>query len=269
MPMSRSLFMLAVLGLASCSAAPQLTLGQIDANAANNSVDENRKVIVEALIKLAVPSLSILESEVPKLTKQHGGYLAQAAVDRTQGMHLKGRWVARIPVKQFEAFVDEISKLGVAESFDQHTQDVTEEYVDLETRIANEKQLETRILSLLTKNSDEIKDVIEVERELARVRGEIEKMQGRLTFLANRTEYTTVTIEAVEREKYVPPRALTFFDRITQAFLLSLNTLRDIGQAAVISLVFLSPWLLIVPIVAITIRWSLRRHARFMKAGRG
>ena len=105
----------------------------------------------------------------------------------------------RIPVPQFQRFVEETSRLGVSERREIQSDDVTEEYVDLEARLANKQQLEARLLELVAKRTDEIKDVIAVEAELSRVREEIERMQGRLRYLTDRVALTTVEITAYER----------------------------------------------------------------------
>ena len=74
--------------------------------------------------------------------------------------------MARIPVDRFEAFLEGVARLGVPESRQQTAQDVTEEFVDLNARIANKKRLEERILKLLQDSEGKIKDIIEVEGEL-------------------------------------------------------------------------------------------------------
>ncbi len=221
-----------------------------------------RKIIYEAQVTLVVEDFSETEREVPELVKQHGGYSAEVEVDRTQGERLSGRWVVRIPVDQYDAFLGAISKLGIPETFNQTAQDVTEEYVDLEARIANKKRLEERILELLEGSDGEIKDVIEVERELARVRGEIEQMEGRLRFLENRTALTTVTINAVERQSYVPAQAPTFLGRIDQAWGSSLISLQRFGEHLTVAIVFMFPWFLVVVVVLAPAIWCLRIYKR-------
>ena len=141
----------------------------------------------------------------------------------------------RVPVNKFDSFLDEVAKLGVAENRTQTAQDVTEEYVDLEAQITNKKRLEERIVALLKDSTGKIKDVIEVEHELARVRGEIEQMEGRLRYLTNRTDFTTVSISAREEENYVPPAAPTFTNRIAQAWTSSIDALRTFGEQMAVS----------------------------------
>ena len=258
--MLRSTLLIAVLLVAGCSASQVSTLGNVDTNlAVASSPTADRKIIFEASLKLIVPDLSQLEQQIPTLAKDHGGFLANVGVDRRQSANPTGHWVARIPVKQYEAFLKKIAELGVLDTFDQKSQDVTEEYVDLETRIANEKHLESRVLEILKRPEDEIKDVIEVERELARVRGEIEKMEGRVRFLANRTEFTTVTIDAFEQQVYVPVAAPGLWARVEDSWKSSISTIRHAGEDMLVALAGLLPWLPLIAIVAVPLFLIFRR----------
>jgi hypothetical protein len=227
-----------------------------------SSASVQRRVIYNAELSLVVTDFSTLESELPKLVKQHDGYLADVQVDRTQGESRSGRWQARIPIDRYDSFLDAVSGLGVPESRRQTAQDVTEEFVDLEARIANARRLEERIVELLGKSNDEIKDVIEVERELARVRGEIEQMGGRLRYLTNRTELTTVTISAREVRDYVPPEAPGFARRAGQAWGNSWLSLARLGESAAIAFVFALPWLFLLGIVLALPAWQWVRRRR-------
>ncbi len=228
-----------------------------------------RKVIYNASIDLVVKDFAPLESEIPKLVKEAGGFLADVSINRTQGRQLSGTWQARIPVDRFEAFLDDVSALGIPENRRQTAQDVTEEFVDLEARIANQKRLEERIVQLLDSSSDEIKDVIEVERELGRVRGEIEQMQGRLRYLTNRTDLTTITISAREQRDYVPPATPSFTGRVGDAWANSLLELQRFGANVAVALVYAAPWLLlwaIVLSVPLLFIWRLIRKSRAPRA---
>jgi len=210
---------------------------------------------------LVVDDLPKTEKELTSLVQEQGGYFADASVDRQQDERLSGRWQVRIPVAQFEAFLEAVSKLGVPEVRRQTAQDVTEEFVDLKARIANKKRLEDRIVELLETNDGKIKDVIEVERELARVRSEIEQMEGRLRYLTDRTEMTTVTITAREERDYVPPAAPTFGSRIAGAWSGSLLALRKFGENFVVAIVYLGPWLVIGGVLLVPPVWLIYRRA--------
>lgn len=213
--------------------------------------DAPRKIIYEAEINLVVKDVSAVESQIAALLKEHQGYVAESSIDRTQGEELSGRWRVRIPVERFDAFLDAVTKLGVAESRKQTAQDVTEEFVDLEAQISNKKKLEERIVELVNNQSGQIKDVIEVERELGRVRGEIEQMEGRLRYLTNRTELTTVSVFAREVDDYVPPQAPSFANQIQRAWANSLQSLQNFGQRAVVAAVYAFPWIIVLGVVLV------------------
>ena len=253
---------------ASASALPSVMLdkegflgGRETAPAKVTLASTERRIVYEAQMTLVVDDLPKTEKELTSLVQEQGGYFADASVDRQQGERLSGRWQVRIPVAQFEAFLDAVSKLGVPEVRRQTAQDVTEEFVDLKARIANKKRLEDRIVELLDTNDGKIKDVIEVERELARVRSEIEQMEGRLRYLTDRTEMTTVTITAREERDYVPPKAPTFGSRISGAWSGSLLALRKFGENFVVAIVYLGPWLVIGGVLFVPPVWWIYKRS--------
>jgi hypothetical protein len=164
-----------------------------------------------------------------------------------------------VPVATFEEFLNASGNLGVPERREQNGQDVTEEYVDLEARIRSKKQLEERILELLAANKGEIKDVIEVERELSRVRTEIEQMEGRLRYLADRTELTTVTLTVREEKEYQPPQAPGLGSQIAATWSNSTTGIWSLGKGIVLVAVATLPWLILVGIVVGPL-WAWRRR---------
>ena len=112
------------------------------------------------------------------------------------------------------------------------SQDVTEEYVDLEARIRNKREEEKRLLKHLADSTGKLEDILAVEKELSRVRGEAEQMEGRLRFLADRAELSTVTIEASEWKDFKPPVAATFRTQVGRTFFLSVEARSRIRQGA-------------------------------------
>jgi uncharacterized coiled-coil protein SlyX len=221
-----------------------------------------RQIIYRATIVLDVKDFAATERQVAALIKQTGGFVAQFREERPYGAQRGGRWTIRVPVPQFDKFVEEAGKLGVAQSRDITSEDVSEEFVDLTARLKNKQQLEARLLELVAKRSDEIKDILALEAELSRVREEIERMQGRLRYLTDRVALTTVELAAFERQDYKPPEAPTFATQIAQTFAESVAALRQLGEGLVLVAVALAPWLLAACLVAVPLFWWLRRLTR-------
>lgn len=217
-----------------------------------------RKIIYEGRVSLVVEEFESVESAIPDLVKQFEGYLKEANVNRNQGRWRSGRWVVRIPSARFDEFLAEVAKLGIAETREQTAQDVTMEYLDLEARIKTQKELEQRILKLLEDREGKLSDVVEAERELARIRSEIESKEGQLRYLQNRTAFSTVTIDVREEQDYIPEAAPDFSGRIGKAWQESLRALKIAGQNLVIAAVAIAPW--IIPVgLAIGVLAFLRR----------
>ena len=233
------------------------------ANAEGEDSDEqnisNRKIIFSADLSIVVDNFDPVEAEIERIVQQADGFIADAKVDTKNRQGRRGNWTVRIPVSNFDAFLNKAGSIGILVSRARKAEDVTEEYVDIEARIANKKKLEARIIELLERPDDKIQHVIEVERELGRVREEIERMEGRIRFLKDRVELTTVRISVKEVQEYVPPENPGFSNRIARAWNGSLvNTKRAAEDAAVwlvgnlFAIIF---WLTIALIVA----WLVRR----------
>jgi uncharacterized coiled-coil protein SlyX len=225
-----------------------------------------RKIIYDTQLTLIVEDISATEQQISDLVKELEGYIAEASVDRTEGENITGRWRLRIPVAKFDAFLAAASKLGVVENRTQTTQDVTEQFVDLEAQIANKKKLEERIVKLLEDTAAQLKDVIEVERELARVRGEVEQMEGRLRYLTNRTDLASVSITARVEKNYVPEAAPELEKRMQTAWEGSLEKLKTFGEQVLVAAVYAAPWMAVVIILLVPACWYISRRRRKVKA---
>jgi uncharacterized coiled-coil protein SlyX len=224
-----------------------------------------RQIIYRATIVLDVKDFAAAERQVAALVKSSGGFIAKFQEERPYGAQRGGRWTVRVPVPQFDRFVEEAGKLGVAQSRNINSEDVSEEFVDLTARLKNKQQLEARLLELVAKRSDEIKDILALEAELSRVREEIERMQGRLRYLTDRVALTTVELAAYERTEFKPPEAPTFAANVSQSFFESLDKLRQCGEAVVLLVVALVPWVLALALLAaltVSLVWLLWRITR-------
>ena len=220
----------------------------------------DRKIIYIADVTLVVTDFSKTEKELPALVVRSGGYLADVSVDQSRGEHRGGRWVARVPAEKFEGFLDDLATLGVPEARHQTAQDVSEEYIDMEARIKNTKRLEDRILKLVDERSGNIREITELEQQLSRVREEIERMEGRLRYLANRAALTTVTITAREEHNFKPPETPTFATRVSASWSDSLVGLQDSGERFAVVAVGAAPWVGVWGLIlAPGMVWGLRR----------
>ena len=108
-------------------------------------------------------------------------------------------------MEQFDSFVDSIVALGELERNNRTSQDVTEQYYDIEARIKNKRVEEQTLNKILQERSGKLEDVLKIEIELSRVRGEIEQLEGKIRVLENLSSLATLTLNVRERDKYAPP----------------------------------------------------------------
>lgn len=220
-----------------------------------------RLIIYDTNIGLVVEDYRQFESELPLLVAKYGGFVANSDTDRRYNDRQTGTWVVRIPVVRYLEFLPGITALGFAESRSENAQDVSEEYIDIEARIRNKQSLETRIVAMLEERDGRLTDVLEIERELARVREEIERLEGRLRFLKNRTSLATITIRCREQREYQPAEAPTLGSRLNQTWAASLATIRRAGENALVGLIAVIPWLTVITIPMLVawkaLRWLL------------
>ncbi len=224
---------------------------------------ETRKIIYTASIDLVVKDFGEAERRVLELVSEMAGYVAEFREDRRYGGQLGGNWVVRIPVIQFNRFIDQVLELGVPMTRQIDALDVTEQFTDLTARLNNKRKLEERILKLLEEKTDAIKDVIEVESQLGRVREEIETFEGKLRYMSDRIAMTTVTISAREDKSYTPAQAPTFAAKTRNVFFTSLAALRQFGEGIALAIVGAAPWFVLGCIASTPLLiWYRRRRRR-------
>ena len=163
------------------------------------SVGEASRMIVRAgTASLEVGSIDSAIPRVRSLALAIGGFVANSSVQAGHDQVRTATLEVKAPAGEFERLVTGLSPLGKVEYVNVSAQDVGEEYVDVEARMANDHRLEERLIELLATRTGKLKDVLDVEQELARVREEIERYEGRLRFLRSHAELSTLSITVHE-----------------------------------------------------------------------
>lgn len=190
--------------------------------------------------------------------KAVNGYVAamHETVDG-DGMHTVSITV-RVPAQLFEGSMQEIESLGKLLDKEITAEDVTEEYVDSSARLRNLQRTEGRLLSHLS-GTARLSDTLLVEKELNRVRDEIEQIEGRLRYLSHRVAYSTITITLEEAAR---PHAITPPEEYSSGAVAS-NALRSlVGYARDVwsGLIWIAVWAIVWLPVAMLIRYLYRRY---------
>jgi len=132
---------------------------------------------------------------------RHNGYAAGLNVATPQGAARTLQASLRIPAPQLAAAIAELKALGRVEAETQNGEEVTQQHADLLARLKNSRETEQRLQDVLRTRTGKVKDVLEVEEEIARVRGEIEQMEAEQQTLEHRVSFATVDLKLAEEYK--------------------------------------------------------------------
>ncbi len=220
-----------------------------------------RKIIYTATVNLVVEQFDPIPAKVDALVERFGAYVARSQISGSRGSPRRGLWTLRVPAQRYVAFLAAARELGEVQNVNSDSQDVTEEYCDVESRIRNKKQEEARLLQLLTTAAGRLDEVLTLERELTRVRGESEQLEGRLRGLGNLTAMSTVHIDVREFKSPVPEKEVPYLTRVHRTWVDSVTALVATAQAFSIPLVALAPWIgvLLAPALVVALVWRIRR----------
>ena len=155
---------------------------------------QEQKIIKTGRLAFETKDPDATYGRIMDLTRSHDGFIQNDNSGKSYN-RLYRNITVRMPTDRFQSFIDGVSE-GVP-YFDQKDisrKDVTEEFIDLEARLKAKKELEKRYLELLTKAKN-VREMLEIERELSNIREEIEAKQGRLNYLQNKVSLSTVNIE--------------------------------------------------------------------------
>lgn len=214
-----------------------------------------RRIILNGDISITVKSVDDAVKKIRSLQDKAGGYMTSMSVEDVGSGVKQGEITIRVPQRRFENVLEQVRKLGKVEEENVSGEDVTDEYVDLESRLRNMERQEARYLEVLDK-AGSISDILRVEEQLNRIRGDIEVLTGRLNQLQNKTDFATLTISLSERAPVAKPDAWSFRSTLGNAVRAFLSTVNVIIRVGIWLGVFL-PFLIVIYLL---IRWIRRRR---------
>ena len=158
----------------------------------------SRLIIRTGQASIEVDSLETSMAELRRIVQRTGGFVADASVQIGRNQLRSATLELKVPASRFDELTQGLDPLGKLQFVNVSAEDVSEEFVDLTARVANGRRLEDRLVELLRTRTGKLQDVLSVERELARVREEIERMEGRLRFLKTSAQLSTLSVNLYE-----------------------------------------------------------------------
>ncbi|MDZ4655476.1 MAG: DUF4349 domain-containing protein [Coriobacteriia bacterium] len=247
------------------SVAPRQT-----SDVAVDAVD--RLIIRNKTVRLEVEKVDEAISALEKLASKHDGIITamQVATDDetpiyrydeisySDGAALRGYVTVRVPVDKYEAFLEGVSGIGTVLYQAESADDVTQQHVDMTARLENLRAEEVRLREFFDA-ANKVEEMLAIERELSRVRGEIESLDAQVKYLERQAAMATVTIDLTEPKPLVRPSGddWGFGQAITDGFRGAAGVIR----VAIALIIATAPLWLLAVIAFFAIRTVLRRRS--------
>ena len=206
----------------------------------------DRKIIKEANLKIITKDLKNIEKEVTDIINNYDGYLADS--NQWQSNRKYYRFTIKIPQKHFQSVVNKLEKIGSINNKQISSRDITRQYIDLKARLKNFKAQEKRYLSLLDQ-AKEVEDILKIEKELNRVRRNIEQLQGQLNYYNNKISFSTINATFTEPKPVINNNSWGIIDSFKQ----SIQEFIDSINSIIIIIGALLPWLALILLISAVI----------------
>jgi hypothetical protein len=233
---------------------------------------DRQQLIKKGSLTLIVGEATKAEERLKEILKGYDAYISarQSSASVPQSKYLKPSEVSsitltiKIEAKRFDEFLAQVKQIGSYTHESVQTEDVTFAHADLTARLANQKKVEERLLGHLSDKARDFKSVLEVEKELSRVREQIEQLTAQLRTMENQIGYSTLTLQISVQPEYVPPSQRSFGQEVKETFKGSMSAMGTTVRTLGIAVVAILPWL----VVGGLLLWGLVRFIGWMSSRR-
>ncbi|HEV3099355.1 MAG TPA: DUF4349 domain-containing protein [Candidatus Udaeobacter sp.] len=164
----------------------------------------NRKLIRNATVELEIVSFDNAVQKITAFANEEHGYVATTDSEKQANGKLRGQVVVKVLPENLDRFLQKIRSLGELKNQTSGAEDMTKAYFDTDARMKNAHVMEQRLIDMLKTKTGKVSDLLQVEKELGRVREDIEKMQGELKYWDSQVQFATVTMSLAERDMEEP-----------------------------------------------------------------
>lgn len=233
---------------------------------AQTSTPHGPMIARTASLTIQVKDFAAARSALDAIVSRHGGYSANLTVDTPENGQRHFQASLRIPATELTPALGDLKALGRALTESQSGEEVTQQHADLVARLQNSRETEARLRAILQQRTGKIEDVLQVEEEIARVRGEIESMEAEQQVLEHRVAFATVDLQLVEEYKeQFNPSPMSASGRLHNAFIEGMRNASGTILGLILFLEEFGPAILIWgAIIGVPIYIAWRRHKKFM-----
>jgi len=233
------------------------------ANEQSKVIPINRKIIHRAELQLNVKKLENTQLIIEKKVSEYGGYIVESNVHRESDESISAQLTVRIPEQHFQKFLTDAEGESV-EVLNRNVtgEDVTEQYIDLESRVKSKRIVEKRLLEFMGK-AEKTEDLLNISSDLSKVQEEIELIVGKMKYLENQTSFSTIEITMYENSVIVPgldSKNLNTWEKTKKQLATSINFIVAAGSGLIVFFIGNLPVLLLLLLVGIGIYFGIKKN---------
>lgn len=212
-----------------------------------------RQIIKTANYRIQVKDVNVSSKRANELALKHGGYVSESALTNSS-YEITNAITIRVPATRFDSLLDDLGGEAIFTQYKRiSSQDVTEEYVDITTRLKTKKEVRDRYVDILRNKAKTVEDVLKAEEQIRIIQEEIEAKEGRLRYLKDQVAMSTIHLELYQSIEY-RPEPTAFHESFWSKLLTGLKNGWQLAQGIV--LFFINIW----PVVILgALIWWKRR----------
>ncbi|WP_248926613.1 DUF4349 domain-containing protein [Paenibacillus hamazuiensis] len=224
----------------------------------------SRKIMYRANLVVQTDDYAQARSKVQDVVALSGGYILQFSENTTSG-EVGGTFTIKVPATGFISLLDQLEKISPSKQRSVQGQDVSEEYVDLQSRLKAKQVVESRLLAFMEK-ATKTDELLAFSNELAKVQEEIEKIKGRMRYIDQNVAMSTIELRLYQKAEagvtLTPAGQTPFSKRIAAAFQFGTSAVSAVAQALAVFVAGAVPIAIILAVVGIPVWLYLRRRNR-------
>ena len=241
----------------------------VEADMEQESVTEDmdtpntRMIIHQARISTNVKDLKKAQHNMEQKVKKFDGYIVESNVYLESDENSTGNMIVRIPEMHFETFLSE-TEAEASKVLEKNVtgQDITEQYVDLSSRVKSKRAVEERLLAFM-KDAEKTEDLLKISTDLAKIQEEIEVLVGKINYLENQTSFSTIELTMYENRVIIPEienKDLNTWEKTKKQFITSTNALLSVGSGIIVFIVGNLPVLVLLTVITVGLVWVIKRR---------
>lgn len=226
----------------------------------------DQKVIKTATLDIVVDEVEQAVSKITNQASAFSGFVQNSSMSETTTGIKYANLVIRVPATNFDKMITSIKDLAkLVQRENINGQEVTQEYVDLQSSLTHNLAVEAQYLELL-KRAQKVEEIIAVRDKLDQVQAEIESIKGRIRYLDNQTEMSTIAINITSEVKVTLPaekwQPWEVVKQSAQKLIVSLQNFVSFLIVLLFSLIAILPYLILIVLVILVIRWLYKKYTK-------